>query len=68
MEDAMPELIDSQKISGPSGQTVTVRFYDDRSIRVQVNGVGAMAISEAFLPVGKGKKDFVIVKLVPLQR
>ncbi len=63
-----PTLINSEKVAGPHGEAVTVRFYDDHSIRVQVNGVGSMAISEAFLPVGQGKQDFVIVKLVPLRK
>ncbi len=63
----MPRLLSSEKVSGPNGEKVTVRFFDDRSIRVQTDGLGAMAITEAFLPVGKGKRDSVIVKLVPLQ-
>ncbi len=65
----MPELMKdyTRSFSGPHEEEITVRFYDDHSIRVQIDGVGAMAISEAFLPVGEGKKDSVIVKLVSLK-
>lgn len=66
----MPNLVQSDKVAGPNGETVKLRFYDDRSIRVLIKGLGAMAISEAFLPVSSKKADTddVIVKLIPLKR
>ena len=61
----MPKLTDKPKtVVSPTGQEVTVSFYDDGSIRFRIQYDGPMAIAEAFLP---GKKQFVNIKVVPLR-
>ncbi len=56
------KLITTEKVKGPDGKEIRVRFYDDGAIRFEVVGAGPMQIFEAFLP---GRKSTVIIGLTP---
>ena len=56
-------LVSSHQVTSKTGEKVTVRFYDDGSIRFEIDRVGPMAITEAFLP---GGRDRAIIKVIPL--
>jgi len=45
--------IATERITGPNGEEVVVRFYEDRAIRLEVKG-GPWAIGQAWLPGGEG--------------
>lgn len=50
------------RVTGPHGQSVDVKFFDDGSVRFRLNEAGPMVIRYAFLP-GTGQN--VIVELTP---
>ena len=59
------ELITTEKVTGPDGKEVRIRFYDDRAMRFEVVEAGPMHIFEAFLP---GRDRTVIIGLTPRPR
>lgn len=59
----MPELVKSEQVRGPNDEVVKIRFYDDGSVRFQIDKATPVAIKEAYL-LGVGKD--VIVKLIPV--
>lgn len=52
----------TKKVTGPQGQIVYIRFYEDGCVHFRLMKVGPMMIKYAFLP-GRGQN--VIVELVP---
>lgn len=53
------------RVTGPHGQSVDVKFFDDGSVRFRLNEAGPMVIRYAFLP---GTRQNVIVELTPTPR
>ena len=51
------------KVTGPNGQSIDVKFFDDGGVRFRLNEAGPMLIKYAFLP-GSGQN--VIVELTPI--
>ena len=50
------------RVTGPHGELVDIKFFDDGSVRFRLNKAGPMVIRYAFLP-GAGQN--VIVELSP---
>lgn len=51
------------RVTGPRGQSIDVKFFDDGGVRFRLNEAGPMLIKYAFLP-GTGQN--VIVELTPI--
>ena len=47
------QLIDSREMSLPDGRRVTMRAYDDGSVRLRVRGGAPYVMTQAFLAGGK---------------
>lgn len=54
------ELITTEKVTGPDGKEVRIRFYDDGPCALRLLRQGPMHIFEAFLP---GRDRTVIIGL-----
>jgi len=51
------------RVTGPSEQSVDVKFFADGSVRFRLNEAGPMVIRYAFLP---GRGQSVVVEVTPM--